>query len=122
MANTNKNTRRTRSKADKKPSTHIIRIVKDGRPLSLDFFRNHAWLILISVVVVLALIGQRYSNQSKMVQIKRLEKELAKSKSNQVARKAEYMSLIRENEMRRLLRTHNLDLDYQEQPPFTINQ
>lgn len=30
------------------------------------------------------------------------------------------MSLIRENEMRRLLREKHLDLDYQEQPPYEL--
>lgn len=97
-----------------------LRQLREGRFLSLEFFRNHAWLILIAVVMVLALIGQRYTNQTKMNQIKRLERELAVLESEQVTQKAQYMSLIRENEMRRLLRQHNLDLDYQEQPPFTL--
>ena len=30
------------------------------------------------------------------------------------------MSLIRENEMRRLLRENHIALDYQEQPPYVI--
>lgn len=103
-------------------SRHISesRSVWSGRLLSLEFFRRHAWFILISVVVVLALIGQRYTNQSKRLKIKRLEVKLATAKSDQVASKARYMSLIRENEMRKLLRKNNLDLDYQEQPPFVL--
>jgi len=96
--------------------------MREGRPLSIEFFRRHAWFIIIAVVVVLALIGQRYSNQRKMQEIKRLENELATLRSEQVSNKAAYMSLIREHEMRRLLRSHNLDLDYQEQPPFTLSK
>ncbi|MBD5232228.1 MAG: hypothetical protein K2M14_00215 [Muribaculaceae bacterium] len=91
-----------------------------GRLLSLEFFRRHAWFILIAVVVVLALIGQRYTNQSKRQKIKQLETQLSIAKSDQISCKARYMSLIRENEMRRLLRANHLDLDYQEQPPFVL--
>lgn len=97
-------------------------MLREGRPVSITFFRRHAWLILISVVIVLALIGQRYSNQDKRLQIKRLEESLATAESELVAQKASYMSLIRENEMRRLLRSHRIDLDYQEQPPFVISE
>ena len=51
---------------------------------------------------------------------KKLSKELELEQSIQLNQKAEYMSLIRENEMRRLLREKHLDLDYQEQPPYVI--
>lgn len=104
------------------PNAHVIKVLREGRPVSIDFFRRHAWLILISVVIVLALIGQRYSNQDKRLQIKRLEESLATAESELVAQKASYMSLIRENEMRRLLRSHHINLDYQEQPPFVISE
>ena len=116
----------TTKRRKKKPAIPItsedLRTVGEGRLLSVEFFRRHAWLILIAVVVVLGLIGQRYTNQSKRQQIKRLEAELATVKSEQVACKSAYMSLIRENEMRRLLRENHIDLDYQEQPPFVITR
>ncbi len=122
MATNNKKTPRKGKKTKKSESAASLRGIREGRLLSVEFFRRHAWLILIAVVVVLALIGQRYTNQSKRQQIKRLENELATLKSEQIAQKAAYMSLIRENEMRRLLRQNSLDLDYQEQPPFVLTE
>ena len=122
MATNNKKTPRKGKKTKKSESAASLRGIREGRLLSVEFFRRHAWLILIADVVVLALIGQRYTNQSKRQQIKRLENELATLKSEQIAQKAAYMSLIRENEMRRLLRQNSLDLDYQEQPPFVLTE
>lgn len=114
---------RTPRTAGKAPHTrkNSLRGIREGRVLSIESFRQHAWFILIVVVVMLSLIGQRYTNQSKMREIKKLDRELALRESELVSRKAAYMSLIRENEMRRLLRERNLDLDYQEKPPYVIN-
>lgn len=97
-----------------------LRSMREGTPLSIDFFKRHAWFILIAMVVVIALIGQRYTNKSKMREIRELTKELAFETSRHINHKAQYMSLIRENEMRRLLREKHLDLDYQEQPPYEL--
>lgn len=120
MANNTNN--KSHKKKKNKSGARSIRRLREGRLLSIEFFRRHAWLIIIAVVVVLALIGQRYTNQSKRREIKKLEQQLATAKSDQVAEKAGYMSLIRENEMRRLLRQNNIDLDYQEQPPYVIDE
>lgn len=115
-----------KKKADKKPKKEkkktpgIFGTITGGRLLSLELFKRHGWLILIALVIVIAMIGQRYTNQTKMEEIKSLHKELELQQSIQLNEKAEYMSLIRENEMRRLLREQHLDLDYQEQPPYVI--
>lgn len=93
----------------------------EGRPLSLDFFVRHAWFIIVSLILVLALIGQRYRNLTHMREINKLEKELAQAESEQINAKAKYMSLIRENEMRRLVTEHHLGLDYQDKPPYILN-
>lgn len=114
-----KKTKKTARKGKAK-SPGIIRTLREGRPLSIELFKRHGWLILITVVVVIALIGQRYTNQTKMEEIKKLTKELELQESIQLNEKAGYMSLIRENEMRRLLREKHIALDYQEQPPYVI--
>ena len=110
------------STQNKKGNPPVVRRLREGRILSLEFFYRHGWLIFIAVVVVVALIGQRYTNHKKANEITKLEEKLASAKSDQMAAQASYMSLIRENEMRRLLRDNNIDLDYQEQPPFVISQ
>ncbi len=99
---------------------NLIRHLREGRLLSVSLFKRHGWLIFIATVVAIALMGQRYSNQTKMENIKKLNAELALEKSILINEKAEYMSLIRENALKELMRRHNLDLDYQEQPPYEI--
>lgn len=120
MTRTSKSNKKPRKKPQsvKRPST--LRTLREGRVLSLDLFHRHGWLILISIVVIIALIGQRYTNQTKMERIKVLTKELELQQSIEINAKAQYKSLIREKEMRRLLRENHLDLDYQEQPPYII--
>lgn len=91
-----------------------------GRSISLEFFRNNAWLLLIIVVSVISLMGLRYKTKTKMEEIKRLNTELAKSQSYKLQEKAAYMSLIRETEMRRMVREKGLPLEFQEAPPYEI--
>lgn len=91
-----------------------------GKTVSVNFFRSNAWLLLIFIAVVLALMGMRYKTKTKMEQIKKLEKELVQSESDKLKEKAAYMSLIRETEMLRLVKENHLNLIFQEQPPYEI--
>ena len=91
-----------------------------GRSISIDFFKSNAWLLLIIVVSVISLMGLRYKTKTKMSEIKRLNVELARAESEKLQEKSAYMSLIRETEMRRLVREKGLPLEFQEQPPFEI--
>lgn len=120
-------TAKTEDKAKKKRKGKSIshgnmRTIIDGRVVSIELFKRHGWFILIAVVSIIALIGQRYSNLTKLERIKELNAELELNTSIQINEKAEYMSLIRENEMRKLLKQRHLDLDYQEQPPYIIHK
>lgn len=117
----------TRKKEDKTPKasrstkkTSWLNELRQGRTISVDFFKNNAWLLIIIVVVVIALIGLRYKTKTKMVEIKKLTTELAKAESNKLQEKAKYMTLIRETEMRRMVREKGLPLEFQEQPPYEI--
>ena len=91
-----------------------------GKTISVNFFKTNAWLLLIFIAIVLALMGMRYKTKTKMEQIKKLEKELVESESDKLREKAAYMSLIRETEMLRLVRKNRLNLIFQEQPPYEI--
>lgn len=91
-----------------------------GRSISVEFFKHNAWLLLIIIVAVIALIGLRYQTKTKMVEIKRLNRELSKAESNKLQEKSAYMSLIRETEMRKMVRDKGLPLEFQEQPPYEI--
>ena len=91
-----------------------------GKTVSVNFFRNNAWLLIIFIAIVLALMGMRYKTKTKMEEIKRLETELVRSESDKLREKAAYMSLIRETEMMRLVKENKLGLIFQEQPPYEI--
>ena len=91
-----------------------------GRTVSLEFFRRNAWIITVFLVAVLALMGLRYKTKTKMEQIKSLNKELTLAESTMLKEKAEYMSLIREAEMKRMIDEKGLGLQYQEEPPIHL--
>lgn len=85
-----------------------------GRSLSIDFFKANAWLMLLFVVAILALIGLRYKTKTKMAEIKQLTVELQRAESHKLQEKSLYMSLIRESEMVKMVREKNLNLEFQE--------
>lgn len=91
-----------------------------GKTVSVNFFKTNAWLLIIFIVIVLALMGMRYKTKTKMEQIKKLEKELVESESDKLREKSAYMSLIRETEMLRLVNKNHLNLIFQEEPPYEI--
>lgn len=94
--------------------------MRQGQTISVDFFKNNAWLLTIIIVAVIALIGLRYKTKTKMAEIKKLSIELSKAESEKLKEKAEYMSLIRETNMRKMVRERGLPLEFQEQPPYEI--
>ncbi|MBD5311794.1 MAG: hypothetical protein K2J29_05860 [Muribaculaceae bacterium] len=91
-----------------------------GQSLSVEFFTQHAWLLIIFIVTMLALIGLRYKTKSKMAEIKTLTIELDRAESTKLQEKSRYMSLIRETEMKRLVDKRHLSLDFQERPPYEL--
>lgn len=91
-----------------------------GRTLSIEFFRNNAWIMVIIVVILLALMGLRYKTRTKMSEIKQLTIEYQRAESKKLQEKALYMSLIRETEMIKMVREKNLNLQFQEQPPYEL--
>lgn len=106
---------------NKKPSgTGWMSELRYGRSVSLEFFKTHAWLMLIFVVAVISLMGLRYKTKMKMSEIKKLNIELQRAESEKLQEKARYMSLIRETEMRRMVAEKGLDLQFQDQPPYEL--
>lgn len=110
------------SKSEKKSrrGNTLLDDIRKGESISLLYFRRNAWLMVTIVVAVLALIGLRYRTMTKMVEINRLNRELAKSQSVKLQEKAAYMTLIRETEMQRLTQSRGLGLTFQDQPPYEI--
>lgn len=98
----------------------LMNDMRYGRSLSLEFFRQNAWLLMLFVVAIIALMGLRYKTKTKMEQIKHLTVELQRAESSKLQEKAAYMSLIREAEMKKLVDDKGLGLEFQEYPPYEL--
>lgn len=121
MKNKDKNKNKETGKGKLKgASLDLMKDVRYGRSLSLEFFRQNAWLLMLFVVAVIALMGLRYKTKTKMEEIKRLSVELQRAESSKLQEKAAYMSLIREAEMKKLIDEKGLGLQYQEYPPYEL--
>lgn len=101
-------------------SKDLVNDMRYGRSLSLEFFRHNAWLLMLFVVAIIALMGLRYKTKTKMEEIKRLTVELQRAQSSKLQEKAAYMSLVRESEMKKLVDQQGLGLQFQEYPPFEL--
>ena len=104
----------------KKKTNSIATSIVQGRGVPLELKKKNAWLLIITLISVIGLIGMRYSTQSKMEEINRLNTELKRAESYKLHQKSLYMSLIRETEMRRMVSEKGLNLYFQEQPPYEI--
>ena len=115
MSGKNKNKQR---KDDPRKWTSGLRY---GRGVSIRFFHQNLWLLVLIIVVVLVLIGLRYRTKTRMMEIKQLTTELEHAENYKLEQKAAYMSLIRESEMKRLVTEKNLNLEFQQTPPYEVH-
>lgn len=112
-----------KSKKKKKSTSglgNVIDDIKSGKSVSLQTLRSNAWIIVVVLISLIALMGLRYETKTKMEQIKKLNLELQRAESSKLQEKAMYMSLIRETEMKRMVKEKGLPLEFQDQPPFEI--
>lgn len=122
MAKEMKEEKDMKVKAKEKGKPDVLSDLRYGRSVSVDFFRTNAWIITVIMVAVLSLIGLRYKTKTKMAEIKSLKTELKKAESSKLQEKAEYMSLIRESEMRKMVNEKGIPLQFQEQPPYELRR
>ena len=115
-----KATRRKDARVNEKKKHSWLKNFYYGETISIEFFRNYAWFLVVFVVVVLALMGLRYDTKTKMKEIKVLTSELERAQSYKLQEKAAYMSIIRETEMKRLIEEKGLGLEFQELPPYIL--
>ena len=98
----------------------LVNDMRYGRALSLEYFRQNAWLLMLFVVAIISLMGLRYKTKTKMEEIKKLTVELQRAQSWKLQEKASYMSLIREADMKKLIDEKGLGLEFQEYPPYEL--
>ncbi|MDE7408835.1 MAG: hypothetical protein K2N09_02315 [Muribaculaceae bacterium] len=94
--------------------------LREGRAVSLEFFKRNAWLIIAIITALIGVMGLRYRTKTRMSEIKTLNRELQCAESEKLHEKAWYMTLIRETELTRLTTEKKLGLRYQEEPPVVI--
>lgn len=94
--------------------------LREGRAVSLEFFKRNAWMIIAIITALIGVMGLRYRTKTRMSEIKQLSRELERVESEKLHEKAWYMTLIRETELTRLTTEKKLGLRYQEEPPVVI--
>ncbi|MDE6636842.1 MAG: hypothetical protein K2K25_04655 [Muribaculaceae bacterium] len=94
--------------------------LRNGRAISIEFFKRNAWLIIAIITALIGVMGLRYRTKTRMSEIKTLNKELQRAESEKLHEKAWYMTLIRETELTRLTTEKHLGLKYQEEPPVVV--
>lgn len=94
--------------------------LRNGKGVSLEFFKRNAWLIIAIITALIGVMGLRYRTKTRMSEIKQLNKELQRAESDKLHEKAWYMTLIRETELTKLTTEKHLGLKYQEEPPVMI--
>ena len=94
--------------------------LREGRAVSLEFFKRNAWMIIAIITALIGVMGLRYRTKTRMSEIKQLNRELQRAESDKLHEKAWYMTLIRETELTRLTTEKKLGLRYQEEPPVVI--
>ncbi|MDE5634587.1 MAG: hypothetical protein K2I51_07980 [Muribaculaceae bacterium] len=115
-----RNTDRREADAPRLSRQSIWRGALHGRVLSLDFMRRN-WLLVLAVTTMLMIyITSRYTCQTQMETIQRLERDLEVVKTERIREKSTYMSRIRESQMQHLADSMRLGLTIQEQPPFRL--
>lgn len=105
----------------KKKTPGWVAELRYGQSISIEFFRANAWLIMVIVVVVIALMGLRYKTSTRMEEIKKLTSELQLAESTMLDEKSKYMTLVRETEMKKMVHDRGLHLEFQEQPPYILS-
>lgn len=117
----NKDKKLNKTPNGKKKTPGWVAELRYGQSISIEFFRANAWLIMVTVVVVIALMGLRYKTRTRMEEIKKLTSELQLAESTMLDEKSKYMTLVRETEMKKMVHDRGLHLEFQEQPPYILS-
>lgn len=108
------------SNSQRKPTSLASRIVY-GRLISIEFFKRHWLPVLVSVLLILVYITNKYSYQTRVETSNSLRKELEVVRTECIRQRSLYMSATRESAMRHRIDSIGLDLTYQVQPPYTLS-
>lgn len=102
-------------------SSSVLRQIMYGQIVSGDFFARNWMALLLLVMMALVYIASKYTCQTKMEQVRRLNSELERVSSESIRAKSEYMGKVRESAMQQMVDTLHLGLAVSENPPFIVN-
>lgn len=108
------------SASDSPKSESFLYRLLHGKLLTGSFFTRYwVWLVFV-LAMLLTYITSVFSVRSKMENISRLQDRLAVVQTESIRVRGEYMSRIRESEMRARLDSLGIPLSVQQQPPFHL--
>jgi len=107
-------------KKEIKLEAKAIRSLMDGTLLYKGMIKkNLAYIIFCSLLLVFY-IGNRYKSEGQLAEIAKLEKEITNLRYESITTSAELMSLSRQSEVLRLVKSRGLDLNESVKAPQRI--
>lgn len=101
-------------------SGNLLKQIMYGRVVSSDFFARNWIGMVVVLAIALIYIASKYTCQTKMEEVQRLDHELEVVRAERVRVRSDYMSQIRESSMQEMVDTLHLGLSVQEQPPYRL--
>lgn len=96
----------------------LWRLIVNGRLISGTMFKRYWVQIALTMAMLLIYITNVFACRQKMENIARLQDRLAVVQTESLRARGQYMSRIRESEMKQRLDSLNIPLSIQQQPPF----
>src|SRR5574344_949401 len=103
---------------NKENKSSFINDFLHGTIVSYKFFAKHWPHVACLMIFIIVFIASKYTVQTQMEQIIKLNKDLNNAKTEMVRESANFNSRTREPEMRQMLDTLHIGLTSPEQPPF----
>ncbi len=107
-------------KEKKESFVKYLKMIIQGRALSLGFFKAHWLFVLVLVGLFCITISNRYSCQNKMKTILSLQKELVDAKTNRVQAESKYKVLNVPSKIKTLIDDNHMNLQVPAEPPIKI--
>ena len=97
----------------------ILRLFR-GQMLSSDFFARNWLPVLITILVIMVYITNKYVCQTNMEKIAALTRELEIVDNEKARERSAFMGRTRETSMQQLVDSMHLNLKVQSHPPYKI--
>ncbi|MDE5786707.1 MAG: hypothetical protein K2H98_09260 [Duncaniella sp.] len=111
---------KTGTSNDHKPRGSFIARLFRGQLLSSDFFARNWLAVLITIVVLLLYITNKYTSLTNLEKIDALQSRLEIIRNEKAHERSRFMGRIRETSMQQVVDSLHLNLKVQTQPPYKI--